>query len=126
MSGHSKIKQRSAFHMMTGIQKIIVFTCCIGGLGISSAWAGVGVDLLADASYSMASGSPTPASALGFPGGGARLNFRLGAKFDLQLGGFYETFSYNNASVRTITMIDGQVGLKWKLGKVISFNFGGY
>ena len=109
--------------MMTRVQKLVVFASLIVSLSAPAAYAGVGVDLLGAATYSMEAGST---GQLGFPGGGVVLNFRLGSKFDLQLGGIYLTRNYNDGANRTMTMIDGLLGFKYKFGKVVTLNFGGY
>ncbi|MBI2712203.1 MAG: hypothetical protein HYX41_04990 [Bdellovibrio sp.] len=86
----------------------------------------VGVSLVGEGVYSMATGTPTPTATFGYPGGGLIFNFRLGSKVDFELGGAYSTRFLAVDTTNTQTMIMGLGGFRLKFSRSLFLNFGGY
>ncbi len=117
--------------MMKGFQKVLLLVSCLTVLSAPSAWA-IGVDLFGAGTYTMGTGSPTPTSALGFPGGGLGLNFKLGQKVDLNISGLYLTSKYSvddgigGTTDVASTKIQAQLGFVFNLSRVFALDFGGH
>jgi len=92
----------------------------------SSAMAGLGLDLVGAVTSPMATGTPTPSGTLGFPGGGLIFNFPMGSRVRFELGGLYLTRKYTANTSNTLTMINGQLGFKLLLARVLYLDVGGY
>ncbi|MFZ9596442.1 MAG: hypothetical protein ACO3A2_10245 [Bdellovibrionia bacterium] len=107
----------------------ILMVGCVLGLNSGSAQAGsVGVDLVANGSYTMATGTANPTAAMGYPGGGLNLNFNFNDKVAFQLGGHYVTRNYTGGTEGNVTenFVSGVGGFKFSLAPAFAINLGGY
>jgi hypothetical protein len=98
---------------------------CILGVRPAQA-AGLSLELLGNGTYSMATGSEAPKSAIGTPGAGLNLNFHLGPKTAIQLGAHYITRSILIGTPIRSGIISGDLGFKFFLSNAFSIVLGGY
>jgi hypothetical protein len=110
--------------MRTRISQILLVVCCLVAFSGSSAWASL--DVFGVGTYSMGSGSPTPTSGFGIPGGGANLGIRLGSKVDFDLGALYATRLYTQGSSYTTTYLEASSGFRFMFSRGFYISVGGY
>lgn len=111
--------------MRTKIRAALILAGISVVFAAPSAWA-IAVDLVGAGTYSMATGTPTNTAALGFPGGGLILDFRLGSKVDFALGGLYLTRVTNQGTAVTHTMVQGLGGFRLMASRAFFVELGGY
>lgn len=113
--------------MKKGILKVLTIGSLGIVLGMQNAVAGVlSVELLGNATYSLATGSPTPTATFGYPGGGLNLNLNLGSKIAFQVGGHYVTTYWNTGTNNITSTIDTNAGFKFMFSREFSLIARGY
>jgi hypothetical protein len=110
--------------MIKRVRLLLVLTGLFLGVGVK--WARAEIDLGAVGTYPQLSSLASQTPMFGFPGGGLVLNFRMGNAIAFQLGGLYMTRSYSSGSQVNTTLLDGMAGFKFKLGRFLFINLGGY
>jgi hypothetical protein len=96
-------------------------------LGAQNASAGpISVEVLANSTYSMATGTPAPTSGIGSLGGGLNFNLRLGSKVAMQLGGHYMNRLVTTDMDYRSTYLSVNGGFKFMASKAFSVIVGGY